>query len=87
MKRKPQIVYSWRRQPHTDATGSIQSPWRVDWKLIGGNGELMLYCGQGFQDVTDARRSVDACAAALFNAGLEAPSLRTREVGPGRKPK
>lgn len=81
--RKPKIELYW-----TPAPNQPGMPWGVSWRLKGGNGEVMCQCTQGFRDKTDALRNIDACASALFNSGFPADNpLKTKIVGPGRKPK
>ncbi|RZJ18696.1 MAG: hypothetical protein EOO54_15375 [Haliea sp.] len=98
--RKPQIRYSWALQPcgaedpdgfMRDGPHGLRYAWRVNWALIGGNGEIMCQSNQGHRDKTDARRSVETAATLLgglmasVDAQIEFGDLR--EVGPGRKPK
>lgn len=75
--KKPKIEFYWYQS-------SIE-PYdhKVNWRLIGANGEIMCQSTQGFRDKTDAIRSVDAVAQALFSHPLGS----ARIVGPGRKPK
>lgn len=79
MKRKPKIQYYW--------SGSLTDP-VVNWRLVGGNGEVMCQSTQGFQDKTHARFSVNAVALRLGSWGLDDPDVQKhlREVGPGRNP-
>lgn len=69
------IVYTWVPQ-----AGKM----RVNWRLVGGNGEIMCFSNQGFKDVRDARRAVAACGNAINGSGV---SLKLHEEGPGPKPK
>lgn len=79
--RKPKIELYW-------TAGDAPLVWAINWRLKGGNGEVMCQCTQGFRDKTDALRNIDACASALFNSGFPADNpLKTKIVGPGRKPK
>ena len=87
--RKPKIVYEWVWKSNRVKTAmpSLKQPglngdWKVDWALIGANGEHMCGSNQGFTDKTDARRSVDAVAFVLTGSHVGA----MREVGPGKKP-
>ncbi len=68
--RKPRVEYYWCADPSKPVTPDNI---RVNWRLVGANGEIMCQSTQGFRDEADARRSVLAVAA-------------VREVGPGRKP-
>lgn len=80
--RKPRIEYYWVPHGPTDH--------RVNWRLVGANGEIMCQSTQGFRDKTDARRSVVAVLMALTFATpmceVDKYPLMIREVGPGRKP-
>lgn len=78
--RKPKIEYYWSP---VDGPG-VCFDHRVNWRLIGANGEVMCHSNQGFRDKTDARRSVDAVLCALI--GVAFTNHSCREVGPGRKP-
>lgn len=72
--RKPRIEYYW--------TDTKQGP-RVNWRLLGINGEVMCQSTQGYRDKTDAQRSVDGVRWSLTPHPGDKPY---REVGPGRKP-
>lgn len=79
--RKPKIEYYWARvwtDPET-----IEH--RVNWRLVGANGEIMCQSTQGFRDKTDAHRSVDRVGDLFADRDVGFTSIR--EVGPGRKPK
>lgn len=76
-KRKPKIEYYW-------SFHVIHDDYRVNWRLVGANGEIMCQSTQGFRDKTDAQRSVEAVSSLLRADALYGPTLR--EVGPGRKP-
>lgn len=83
--KKPKIELYWTK---TVTINEFPYPTEhfVNWRLVGANGEIMCQSTQGFRDKTDAMRSVDACAAVLFNYPM---GLKTsaRIVGPGGKPK
>lgn len=74
--RKPRIEYYWTQL-------TPLSEHRVNWSLVGANGEIMCQSTQGFRDKTDAQRSVMAVFDVLASGGCE---RGYREVGPGRKP-
>lgn len=79
--RKPRIEYYWTSQ--WVKCGSYEQ--RVNWRLLGINGEVMCQSTQGFRDKTDAQRSVDAVRRVFWDDdGALEPGYR--EVGPGRKP-
>lgn len=86
--RKPKIELYWTATV-VDVNAEVsETQYFVNWRLKGGNGEVMCQCTQGFRDKTDALRNIDACASALFNSGFPADNpLKTKIVGPGRKPK
>lgn len=92
--RKPKIIYSWvwkSNQSKPPSPGQkvagVHGDWKVDWALIGANGEHMCGSNQGFTDKTDARRSVgDVFKALLVMVDTESGALTVREVGPGKKP-
>ena len=80
--RKPKIEYYWT----PDGVDFVP---KVNWRLVGADGEVMCHSHQGFRDRADARRSVDAVTSTLFGTvsrdavgGLQMP----RHVGPGKKP-
>ena len=79
MKRKPKIEYYW-----TIERGDAALPpgHVVNWRLVGGNGEVMCQSTQGSRDKHDAQRSVLAVAEALTGSYPDS----YREVGPGRNP-
>lgn len=84
--RKPKIELYWTKD-HNIASLDNDGPLHViNWRLIGGNGEVMCQSTQGFRDKTDAMRSIDAVAHILFNYPLGLKSS-ARVTGPGRKPK
>lgn len=76
--RKPKIEYTWTPVRRRGFTANH----KVNWRLVGANGEIMCQSNQGFRDKADAQRSVQAVAAALQGGD----PLPYREVGPGRKP-
>lgn len=82
--RKPKIEYYW-----TDVlTGRrhIEEP-KVNWRLVGANGEVMCQSTQGFRDKTDARRGVESVAEKLGGyLEWQLAHGTIREVGPGKKP-
>lgn len=78
---KPKIEYYWSP---LDGPG-VCFGHRVNWRLVGANGETMCQSTQGHRDKTDAQRSVLAVLAA-FGVIAENDSIGVREVGPGRKP-
>lgn len=78
--RKPKIEYYWSPQ-----YVGLALHHRVNWRLVGANGEIMCQSTQGFRDKTDAQRSVSSVIGALLGANA-AMSVGVREVGPGRKP-
>lgn len=90
--RKPKIEYYWTWRmlctPKGRQTKKVDpDSWRVNWRLFGGNGELMCSSNQGHRDKTDARRAVVQVANVLGgNLLLPVPNERIREVGPGKKP-
>ena len=84
--RKPRIEYYWAWDGHGPGPGD----YKVNWRLVGGNGEVLCQCTQGFRDKTDAERNVDLVTG-IFTANH--PQLRNmdgtvapRIVGPGKKP-
>lgn len=87
--RKPKIEYYWtwrmlcgpkgRQTKRIDPDG-----WRVNWRLIGTNGELLCSSNQGFRDKADAARAVQGVMDAL--TGYNNLTLHPRAVGPGKKP-
>lgn len=81
--RKPKIEYYWWRTC-IDHACDVHGEWRVNWRLVGANGEIMCQSTQGFRDKADARRSVDAVASVFF--GVPDAHHEVREVGPGRNP-
>lgn len=88
--RKPKIEYYWTwrmlRTPKGRQTKKVDpDSWRVNWRLFGGNGELMCSSNQGYRDKTDAQRAVLAVATVLAqDDGIT--GVYVREVGPGKKP-
>ena len=82
---KPKIVYSWRWQADADAPSGHSH--RVDWELVGGNGETVCQSNQGFRDKADAHRAANN-AAVLLGGNLDSKIFYgdMREVGPGKKP-
>lgn len=82
--RKPKIELYWSKRPTYQVLGEFEQV--VNWRLVGGNGEVMCQSTQGFRDKTDAMRSIDAVAHILFNYPLGLKSS-ARVTGPGRKPK
>lgn len=76
--RKPKIELYWSLMPHQ---GYEQF---VNWRLVGGNGEVMCQSTQGFRGKTDAMRSIYNIADLFVG---DAFPLNIRTVGPGRKPK
>lgn len=74
--RKPKIVYEWVWHGYTD-----RGEYKINWKLMGANGEIVCESRQGARDKTDAIRSVTT-AAGLFNGDVDA----INHVGPGKKP-
>lgn len=80
--RKPRIEYYW-----TGGAPNTSADPKVNWRLVGGNGEVMCSSNQGHQDKTDARRAV-ARVASVFGGELahQIEFGTIREVGPGRKP-
>ena len=77
--RKPKIEYYW-------SFSHVDPGYKVNWRLIGANGEIMCQSTQGFGDKTDARRSVRAVMNVFGCEPLIPVDLVVREVGPGRKP-
>ena len=75
--RKPRIEYYWSANPWVD--GRIDP--KVNWRLVGANGEIMCQSTQGFRDKIDAHRGTLAVAA-VFCGDID----KVRQVGPGRKP-
>lgn len=75
--RKPKVEFYW----FVSNVG-----YKVNWRLVGANGEIMCQSTQGFRDKTDAQRSVQDVAEIFGWDGLALDWL-VREVGPGRKPK
>lgn len=89
--RKPKIEYHWTwrmlRGPKGGQTKRIDpDSYRVNWRLIGANGEVMCGSNRGFRDKTDAQRAVDAVASTLFGRASPNGLLLPRHVGPGKKP-
>ena len=78
---RPYIRYNWERQ---------QGEYRVNWVLVGGNGQAMVgSLHQGFRDKTDARRSVTDVIKALAGDLIELEKgvpVHLLEQGPGPKP-
>lgn len=93
-KRKPRVIYKWRAvtraersniKPHTLAGKRIVE-YVCDWSLYGANGEFIVGSHpQGFQDKTDAYRSVCAVVRALTDRTMSIP-IPFKEEGPGKKP-
>lgn len=82
MKRKPKIEYYW-------SFDHVNPPdYKVNWRLVGANGEIMCQSTQGFRDKTDAQRSVLAVSGELGDGSLlyRIDAGHLREIGPGRKP-
>jgi uncharacterized protein YegP (UPF0339 family) len=86
--RKPKIEYYWTPVGFkTTKTADID--YRVNWRLVGANGEVMCGSNQGFRDKTDAQRSVLQVTHVFEGLTPVIPldgALNVREVGPGRKP-
>lgn len=82
--RKPKIQYYWAQV----FLSPDQWDHRVNWRLVGANGEVMCQSTQGFRDKTDARRSVRAvlCLLAYGLPDDGTQGIGVSEVGPGRKP-
>jgi len=90
--RKPKIGYYWTGRVLRGPKGGLTRPldpdgWRVNWRLVGANGETMCQSSQGHRDKTDARRAVSAVHAALVGMIGVDGFIQPREAGPGRKPK
>lgn len=93
-KRKPRVEFYW--SPVTRAQESGINPTtkagkrivdhRVNWRLVGANGETMCSCTQGFRDKIDAMRSV-AATIMTFVGYPAGTGDDLRFVGPGPKPK
>lgn len=98
-KRKPRLEHYWvkQRKPQAELQAELDANpnkpipvegQRVNWRLVGANGEIMCQSTQGYRDKTDSRRGFDAVSLVL--AGSHRTSLVAlkllREVGPGRKP-
>lgn len=102
-KRKPRVEFYWTPVTRADqqrAEGGLLANMKintvagrrvidhkVNWRLVGANGEVMCQCTQGFRDTIDAQRSVVACGHQLFNAGNGLLLTAAKFVGPGKKPK
>lgn len=83
--RKPRIEYSWAWQRAADAPGGYD--YRVNWALLGGNGEHVCGSNQGARDKYDAYRSVQNASILLGgNLSVRLALGDIREVGPGKKP-
>lgn len=81
--RKPRIEYYWTLRGHLPEDPEPMTV-RVNWRLVGANGEIMCQSTQGFRDKADARRSVMAVSDALQPSGNL--DIWARETGPGRRP-
>lgn len=81
--RKPRIEYYWAANPAAVISGTDA---KVNWRLIGANGEIMCQSTQGYRDKRDARRAVRAVMDVFGTEELVSVDLIVREVGPGRKP-
>lgn len=87
--RKPKLMMMWVMQRVTTTLAGVtkasMQP-RVNWKLVGANGETMCQSNQGFRDKTDAIRNLRECGKWLLYVDGVYPSLSPRVVGPGRRP-
>ena len=81
--RKPVVAYYWTMLPVAGAPVGTPQP-RVNWRLVGGNGEIMCQSTQGFRNKSDARLSVVRVVLAL-SGGANAGDFA--ETGPGPRPK
>ena len=82
-KRAPKIRMYWS-WPHGE-----DEP-KVNWRLKGGNGEIMCSSTQGYRDKLDCERALDAVKLAFdgtINYARNATIEPIKRVGPGRKPK
>lgn len=87
--RKPKIVYYWtsnHKRMRVSGVVRVVSDHKVNWRLVGANGEVMCQSTQGFRDKRDARRSVEAVWSALLGMTQPDGMLMPRQVGPGMKP-
>lgn len=88
-KRKPKIVYYWTVDTKRARIAGIWTnvhDRKVNWRLVGANGEIMCQSTQGFRDKTDAVRSVDAVRSLFYADIRSGAEVVIREIGPGRKP-
>ena len=58
---------------------------KVNWRLVGGNSEVMCQCTQGFRDAVDAMRNVSTVTTILSGSANTAGLYKIE--GPGAKPK
>lgn len=84
-KRKAKIEFYWTPVGFTSKT-SVAIDYKVNWRLVGANGETMCQSTQGYRDKTDASRAVDAVTSVLFGTLIDGVLTMPRRVGPGKKP-
>lgn len=74
----PRIEYRWVWKRRN---------WKIDWRMLGANNEIMCSSNQGFETMSHARASIVSVMRACGNTDFTfAVNMYFREKLPGKKP-